>query len=143
MTPDPRDPLREILDGDVFFISLVDEGANGAEVVLKNTDGTALPRIEGVAKMDEEGLLYNLVYGPGVDAHGDMAGPEAVKRLCHKYIPNMIGSGIDVMHNCKPLPKEAAYVCENFMIQKNGDDRFKGVKVNGRVIEDTTEEDGS
>lgn len=138
------EPKREILDGEMFFLSLVDAGANMAEVVMKDARGQALQRIEAMAKFDEkEGLLYTLVYGPDlVDTHGDFAKKDAVKKLAHKFIPNMVGSGIDVMHNCKPVDPRDAHLCENLIIQKNGDDRFKGVKVNGRVIEDTSELDG-
>lgn len=133
---DAPSATREILDGAIFFLSLVDEGANLAEPLLKDKN---VQRIPAIAKMDREGLLHTLVYGPNSpDAHGDIAGPAAVKKIAHSFIPNMVGSGIDVMHNCKPVNKDQAHVCETFMIQKNGDDRFKGVTLNGEVINDTT-----
>lgn len=135
-----RKARREILDGKIFFLSLVDEGANDAEILLKNKD---LQRIESVAKLGKDKLLYTLVYGPDhVDSDGDMAKRGAVQKISHSFIKNMKGSGIDVMHNCQPVDADAAQVCESFIIQKNGDDRFKGVKLQGRVIEDTSELEG-
>ena len=131
---------REILDGVIFFLSLVDEGANEVEPVLK---GKKLTKHGAVAKLGKEGLLHCLVYGPDtVDYHGDVARKRAVQNLAHKYIPSMVGSGIDVMHNCRPVDRNAAHVCESFIIQSNGDDRFKGVTVKGKVIEDTRELEG-
>lgn len=135
-----RKAIRRILDGDIFFLSLVDVAANESEILLK---GKNLQEIKGIAKLSREGLLHTLVWGPDqVDCYGDTADGVAVKKLCHRFIPSMVGSGIDVMHNCQPVDERDAHVCESFMIQKNGDDRFKGVKVNGRVIEDTTELEG-
>lgn len=135
-----RKASRRILDGDIFFLSLVDVGANEVVPVLK---GKNLVKIESVAKMSKEGLLHTLIYGPDrVDTDGDTADKAGVQKLAHNYIRNMVGSGIDVMHNCKPVDSKDAYVCESFIIQKNGDDRFKGVQIDGRIIEDTTELDG-
>lgn len=135
-----RKARREILDGKIFFLSLVDEGANDAEILLKNKD---LQKIQSVAKLGKDKLLYTLVYGPDhVDSDGDMARKGAVQKISHSFIKNMKGSGIDVMHNCQPVDADAAQVCESFIIQKNGDDRFKGVKLQGRVIEDTSELEG-
>ena len=132
-----RKAVRRILDGDIFFLSLVDVGANDSEILLK---GKNLQEIKAVAKLGKEGLLHTLVWGPDqVDCYGDTADTVAVKKLAHKFIPNMVGSGIDVMHNCQPVDKASAHVCESFIIQKNGDDRFKGVKVDGQTVEDTTQ----
>jgi len=137
----PTMAKREILDGEMIFLSLVDAGANHVVPIMK--DGRPLQRYEAVAKIDKEGLLYNLVYGPDiVDTWGDFASREAVQKIAHKFIPNMVGSGIDVMHNCKPVDPKDAHICESFIIQKNGDDRFKGVAIDGRVIEDTSELEG-
>ena len=134
---------REILDGEMIFLSLVDAGANMAEIIMKDAAGRPMQRIEAVAKLDKQGLLHTLVYGPDVvDNHGDFARRDAVQKLAHKFIPNMVGSGIDVMHNCKPVDPNDAHICESFIIQKIGDDRFRGVKLNGRTIDDTTELDG-
>jgi len=134
-----RRMTREILDGEIFFLSLVDSAANDTEPLLK---AKGRERYATVAKL-KEGLLYTLVYGPDrVDVHGDLARKQAVQNLAHKFIPNMIGSGIDVMHNCRPVDPKDAHVCESFIIQKNGDDRFQGVKLDGRVIEDTRELEG-
>lgn len=140
MTLSKRKASRRILDGDIFFLSLVDAGANEVVPVLK---GKNLVKIESIAKMSNEGLLHTLIYGPDrVDTDGDTADHAGVQKLAHNYIRNMVGSGIDVMHNCQPVDSEDAYVCESFIIQKNGDDRFKGVSVDGRIIEDTTELEG-
>lgn len=138
-----REAKREILDGDIFFLSLVDAGANEVEVMLKSRTDRPLHKISALAKLDKEGLLYTLVYGPHVvDTQGDFASKEGVRKLAHKFIKNMVGSGIDIMHNCKPVAVEDAYVCESFIIQKNGDDRFLGVTIAGKRIDDTTELEG-
>lgn len=140
MTKAKRRASRRILDGDIFFLSLVDAGANEVVPVLK---GKNLVKIKSIAKMSNEGLLHTLIYGPDrVDTDGDTADRAGVQKLAHNYIRNMVGSGIDVMHNCRPVDSEDAYVCESFIIQKNGDDRFKGVSVDGHTIEDTTELEG-
>lgn len=138
-----RKAKREILDGKIFFISLVDRGANEVQAILKGKTSKPVHQISSLAKMDKQGLLHTLVYGPDrVDMDGEIARRDAVQRLAHKFIPNMVGSGIDIMHSCNPLATEEAHVCESFIIQKNGDDRFRGVTVDGRVIEDTSELEG-
>ena len=135
-----RKASRRILDGDIFFLSLVDAGANEVVPVLK---GKNLVKVQSLAKMSKEGLLHTLVYGPDrVDTDGDTADRSGVQKLAHNFIPNMVGSGIDVMHNCQPVDPNDAHVCESFIIQKNGDDRFKGVTLDGRVIQDTSELEG-
>ena len=48
----------------------------------------------------------------------------------------MKGSGIDVMHDCEPVDREEAHLCENFIVQK-GDPRFQDVFIDG-VRKDAT-----
>ena len=118
-------PRRRLLDGTMRLISLVPRGANQVTALFKNRDAIEL---QGVAKMDAQGYLTSIVYlAEQPDSQGDIASADVVKGYCHGYIANMEGSGIDVMHDCKPVGTDRAQVCENFIVQK-GDERFHNIK---------------
>lgn len=116
---------RRLLDGTMRLISLVPRGANQVAALYKNRDAVEL---QGVAKMDSEGLLTSIVYlVDTTDSQGDIAAKAVVKGYCHDYIANMEGSGIDVMHDCEPVGVDRAQVAENFIVQKT-DERFHNIK---------------
>jgi len=115
---------RRLLDGTMRLISLVPRGANQVAALYKNRDAMQL---DGVAKMDSEGLLTSIVYlVEQADSHGDIAAKDVVKGYCHNFIPNMEGNGIDVMHDCDPVGADRAHIAENFIVQK-GDPRFQNI----------------
>lgn len=107
------------------LISLVPRGANQVTALFKGKD---VVEMQGVAKLDSEGYLTSVVYlVEQGDSQGDIASKEVVKGYCHGFIANMEGSGIDVMHDCKPVGTDRAQVCEIFIVQKS-DTRFHGMK---------------
>jgi hypothetical protein len=119
-----KKPKRRLGEGIMRLISLVPRGANQARAIFKDRN---VVELQGVAKMDSEGLLTSVVFlVEQTDSQGDIASKDIVKSYCHNFIPNMEGNGIDVMHDGKPVGNERAHLCENFIVQK-GDPRFQDV----------------
>lgn len=119
-----RRPKRQLKEGTISLISLVPRGANQVRSLFKDHDAVEAC---AVAKMGAEGMLTTLVYVPDdTDSQGDFAKAEHIRQWAHDFIPNMDGSGIDVLHDCQPLDAEQAHVCETFIVQK-GDPRFEGI----------------
>jgi len=118
--------MREILDANILFISLCPRGKTGLATLYK-ADGHA--EFQGLTKaldnFDERGQLVACVWAPDkADAEGDFARPEVIEKMAHSFLRN--AGKVDVLHDCKALGTDAAYVAESFIIQK-GDQRFAGM----------------
>jgi hypothetical protein len=120
---------RRIKDADISIISLVPRGANQLPVLFKAEDGDGLS-IQTLIKGDrveEEGVLLSVVYAPEMrDSHGDIASKDVIKKMAYKFAKAGLGA-IDIRHDGKVLSKEAAWVAESFIVQKD-DSRFVGMK---------------
>lgn len=119
--------MREILEADILFLSLCPRGKNGFVTIYKAD--TSHVEFSGLTKaldgFDEKGRLAAVVWVPNRrDADGDFASAATVEKMAHSFLKN--GAQLDMIHDCKSLPKEAVFVAESFIIQK-GDERFSGV----------------
>lgn len=129
-------PKRRIKSAKISLISLVPAGANEVRSLFKSKQAV---EATAVAKIDVEGYLTTLVYMPDtVDSHGDLAKAADIKQWAHDFISNMDGNGIDVLHDCEPVGKERAHICETFIVQK-GDPRFTGIENEAGDLLDPTD----
>lgn len=119
--------MRRIIDADIQFLSLCPLGKNGLRTLYKSDDQQV--EFQSVTKelpdFDERGELVACVWAPNrLDADKDFCDEETVVKLAHSFMRN--SAPLDIVHNCETLPKEAAYVAESFIIQKD-DPRFSGM----------------
>lgn len=129
-----KERLRKIR---ISLISLVTDPANKVQAVFKSAEGNPLREFQTIAKLDEQGYLTSLVYIPEfADTDGQAASAEEIEDACNSYPLLMKGSGIDVMHDCEPVDKEEAHLCQNFIVQK-GDPRFQDVVIDGEKVDTT------
>ncbi|MDD2650542.1 MAG: XkdF-like putative serine protease domain-containing protein [Candidatus Cloacimonadales bacterium] len=86
----------------VSFISLVKEPANKKEIVAKASDRYNLTKSIKVKKSEKQGLIYGTVYEANtLDAHGDWADMETIKKAAHEFLANGKNLNIDTDHNEK------------------------------------------
>lgn len=126
---------RRIKDARIKFLSLVPRGMNALPVVYKSADGSVT--FNTLSKWDEEkGELLAVVYSPErFDSEGDIASPEAIRKMAHSFAKE--GQNIDIRHNEQKLSRDQVYVAENFIVQK-GDARFEGMKdIHGKPVDVT------
>lgn len=124
---------RRITKADIKFVSFCTQGKNGMPVLYKSDDGTV--EIQTLSKMDE-GMLTAVVWPPNkVDSEGDFIDDlKVIEDMAHSHARNKFA--LDLHHDGKKLPDEAAYVGQSFIIQK-GDPRFQNWKDNdGNTIPD-------
>lgn len=116
-----------ITGGYITHLSLCTAGANNLQTIYKSQDLDQGFEVSMASKaMNEEGIIVAAVYVPELeDLQGDVASAEAIKMMAYSFAKN--GEGIDIMHNEKVMPKDAVYVAESFIIQKN-DPRFEGMR---------------
>lgn len=128
---------RRILHAKPKHVSLVRRGANKIPSLYKSDDDGVLDTIfKAGDDFEERGELLAVVYAPEYrDSHGDIASADVIKEMCHEFARD--GAGIDIRHNERVVPKSAAYVAENFVIQK-GDPRFADLKdADGQQVDPT------
>jgi hypothetical protein len=108
----------------VDFISLCKRGKNRLRAIYK-ADGTC--ELPALMKMDDEqGELLSVVYAADhEDMDGEFTTKDEIKKAAYGYAA--AGSQLDVMHNGKALPKDRAYVAEQFLVHKS-DTRFHNWK---------------
>jgi hypothetical protein len=116
--------MRRIKKADIKRLSLVKRGANFQPVLYKS-DGQV--ELAALVKWDEEkGELLTLNYLPEYeDRQGHGAEAEVVRDFCWSFAKH--GFALDLDHAKDPLPREKAWVAENFIVQKN-DPRFQDWK---------------
>jgi hypothetical protein len=119
--------VKRIVKAKIDFISLCEKGANTFSTIYKGGDEDKSVDLSTICKdMNELGEIVALVYAPeSVDSQGDVASAAVIKEFAHDFSKN--GEGIDVKHNEEVLSKDAVYVAESFIVQKN-DPRFDGMK---------------
>lgn len=120
---------RRIKKARCKIISLCPRGMNKTKALFKDADGNPYTEFTAAARMRKgaEGLLDVLVYIPEhEDAEGDIASKEVIRDIAHNFIPNMTGSGIDLLHSLETLSPEDAHICETYIVQKS-DPRFVNV----------------
>ena len=116
---------RELKNIRVDFISLVKAGANGKVIILKNSDKT--PVFDKVIKIKKtvEGVAYGIVYAPDeVDAQGDFARADEIKKAAYEFMKNLSGRNVDKNHS---FEKQNAYIAESWLVRK-GDPVFEKEK---------------
>lgn len=115
---------RRITKASIKFISLVPRGANKMPVIFK-ADGSFQTETLIKDEIAEKGELTAVVYAPEIrDSQGDIASADVCRQMCHDFAKN--GGQIDIQHNGEPVGRDAAFVAENFIVQK-GDPRFEGM----------------
>lgn len=121
--------LRRLKAAKIRFLSLCERGKNLFPVIFKSDDSFELQTLVKDDDLEARGELTAVVYAPEVrDAEGDIASPDVIKQMAYDFMKDTReGTGIDIRHNEKALPKEQAYVAESFIIQKN-DPRFSRFK---------------
>jgi hypothetical protein len=128
MSKEKKTAKKRILKAKIDFISLCPKGANTLKTVYKAEDGQDQDVSFSVLSKDmtEQGELLAVVYSPDlVDSQGDTASAEVIKEMAYGFARD--GKGIDIRHNSELVAKEAAFIAESFIIQKD-DPRFKGFK---------------
>jgi len=127
MAKDKPKKTKRIVKAKIDFISLCPRGANTFSTIYKADDGNTSVTLDTVCKdMNEQGEIIALVYAPEtVDSQGDIASAAVIKEFAHDFAKN--GEGIDVRHNEDVLSKDAVYVAESFIVQKD-DPRFADMK---------------
>lgn len=130
---------RRIKSAKITHVSLCRAGKNKQPTIFK-AEGQNRVRLESLCKaaegFDEKGELLAVVYAPEYrDSDGDIADAEAIKEAAYSFAKS--GQGIDIEHDTKVLPKDAAYVAESFLIHK-GDERFANwTDVDGNTVDVT------
>ena len=112
--------MAKLLNLNVNFISIVDDGANRKPIVYKNDTGDQarfdLP-IRIVKSDEEKGLIYGVVYEPDtVDTQGDWADSATIERAAHDFLIKGKVRMVDTMHDYTPID---GGVVESFI--KNGE----------------------
>ena len=117
--------MRKLKNLKVYWVSLVDNGANKKEIILKNKDGGSLLKTIQIAKTDPvKKMVYGIVYPVNeVDAHGDTADAETVEKACYDFMKSLRALQIDKQHN---LEAQKAFVAENWIVRKG--DAFSQTK---------------
>lgn len=119
-------PKRRLKNLDVQFISLVDKGANQREVIYKAANPSAPEKlvqktIEIRKTDDDERLVYGIVYAPDeVDAHGDTATAEEIKKACHAFSEAQRLDQVDKQHDEDP---KNGVIVETYLL-KGEDEMF-------------------
>lgn len=112
--------MAKLLNLNVNFISVVDDGANRKPIVYKNDAGD-LARFEFPLRLakadDEKGIIYGVVYEPDtVDTQGDWADGATIERAAHDFLVKGKVRMVDTMHDYSPID---GGVVESFI--KNGE----------------------
>jgi len=119
------EPLREILDADITFISLVKAGANQKTIIWKSADHPNKPTLTKTVKIlkidDDKHIVYGIVYSPGeVDTDGDFANDEAIEKIAYKFMKNAKTGNVDQQHD---FNSDEGFIAESW-ITKSGDPLF-------------------
>ena len=117
--------MRRIKKAKITHISLVPRGANRLPVIYKSDDSTV--DFDTIIKADmEQGEITAIVYAAEHrDSQGDIASARVIKEAAHEFAKT--GEGVDIRHDGKAVPKDAAYVAENYIVKK-GDPDFADLK---------------
>lgn len=117
---------RKLKNINVKFVSLVDKGANGKDIILKTAEdiGKSLKTIV-LAKTDKvKKMVYGIVYAPGEeDSQGDFSTAEEIEKASQLFMKSMRIQNIDKQHN---MEVQKAFVAENWIVRK-GDEYFNEV----------------
>ncbi len=113
--------MAKLLNLNVNFISVVDDGANRKPMIYKNDIGDKarfdLPIRYDVQKMDEKQIVYGIVYEPDtVDTQNDWADAPTIERAAHDFLIKGKVRMVDTMHDYTPID---GGVVESFI--KNGE----------------------
>ncbi|MCI6989409.1 MAG: XkdF-like putative serine protease domain-containing protein [Campylobacter sp.] len=115
--------MAEIKDLQVKLISLVHKGANNKTIIYKNENFSELLRVN-FTKSSEEGIVYGIVYAPDeVDAQGDFANKDEIKKAAFEFMKGGAGYRVDVNHN---MLEADAFICESWIV-KSKDEFFDEV----------------
>ena len=119
------EPLREILDADITFISLVKAGANQKTIIWKSAghpDKPTLSKTIQIMKIDDDKqIVYGIVYSPNeVDTDGDFASAEAIEKIAYKFMKNAHTPNVDQQHD---FDSDEGFVAESWLT-KSGDPLF-------------------
>ena len=114
---------KRIIKAKIDFISLVPKGANCLSTIYKSDGGNTNVDLQTICKdMNELGEIIAVVYAPEMeDSQGDIASAAVIKDFAHDFQKN--GAGVDIRHEEEALSKDAVFVAESFIVQKD-DPRF-------------------
>ena len=112
--------MAKLLNLNVNFISVVDDGANRKPMIYKSADSSHIQFEFPIqfAKADvEKGIIYGVVYEPdSVDTQGDWADSDTIERAAHDFLIKGKVRMVDTMHDYTPID---GGVVESFI--KNGE----------------------
>lgn len=108
------DPKRRLKDIDVYFISLVEKGANKKKIIYKGDNPAESPdmdKIVSIKKIDEEKrIVYGIVYSPEeTDSQGDVASAQEIEKAAYAFMKNSRTKKVDKDHDEVP---DEGYVAE-------------------------------
>lgn len=117
---------RRIKQADITFISLCPRGKNRLPVLFKDDGAFEFDTLVKDDLFEEEGLITAVVTAPEFpDTDGDVTATQVIKEMAFSHARN--GSHLDIRHNLKPVPREDAFIAENYLIKK-GDPDFADQK---------------
>lgn len=119
---------------DVAFISLVNKGANGKEIIFKSAKKST-PNLTKQFKIiktdDEKRLVYGTVYEPDtVDSQGDTASAEVIEKAAHNFLFLLKNKNVDSQHD---FVADDGAVVESFILRA-ADPMFPDTKIGSWVV---------
>ena len=125
---------RRLKKIDVSFISLVDKGANGKQIIFKsaNSPSPNISKVITIIKTDEEKrLVYGTVYEPETtDSQLDIADESVIEKAAHDFLAKLNNKNVDVQHDFNP---DDGAVVESFILRA-ADPMFPDTKINSWVV---------
>lgn len=134
----PEGAERKLIDTTVFYISLVDAGANNRTFALvKRADMNTQEEPNffkelRIVKIDEEKRqVYAAVYVPDeTDSHGDYMDAETIDNMAADFVRAGRANNVDVQHDFVP---GKGFVRESWIV-RTGDPMFPGEKAGTWVV---------
>lgn len=113
--------MKNLKNIDVYFISIVDKGANNKTIIYKSASPGVdqnLNKEFSIKKFDDEkGIVYGIVYSPGeVDSQGDVATADEIEKAAYNFLKNLRNRNIDKQHN---QVADEGYVGESWITKEN------------------------
>ena len=114
------DPKRRLKDIDVYFISLVEKGANKKKIIYKGDnfqDSPDVDKIVSIRKVDEEKrIVYGIVYSPEeTDSQGDVASAQEIEKAAYAFMKNARTKKVDKNHDETP---DEGYIAESWITKE-------------------------
>ena len=106
---------NELVNIDVHFISLVENGANRRQIIWKSADAepTWSRQVPILKTDDERHVVYGIVYAPDdVDTQGDYATAKEIEKAAYNFMAAARIYHVDTDHSFENVP---AFVAESWL----------------------------